>query len=157
MATKPADRYATPRALADDVERWMADEPVTAWREPLPRRARRWWRRHRTAVAAPAAAVLVALAGTAAVLAVQTQANHELKPANIDLAVANAQVRRSNADLQAANRRERAAVRPGDGGDQAVPRRSERGPAAQGKTVRRTALQTAARAPPTSTVKCKDC
>ena len=25
----------TPRALADDVERWLADEPVTAWREPL--------------------------------------------------------------------------------------------------------------------------
>ena len=35
MALKPEDRYASPRALADDVERWMADEPVTAWREPL--------------------------------------------------------------------------------------------------------------------------
>ena len=34
MALKPEDRYATPRALADDVERWMADEPVAAWREP---------------------------------------------------------------------------------------------------------------------------
>ena len=29
-------------ALAEDVERWMADEPVSAWREPLARRARRW-------------------------------------------------------------------------------------------------------------------
>ena len=30
-------RTATPRcrALAEDVERWMADEPVSAWREPL--------------------------------------------------------------------------------------------------------------------------
>ena len=36
MALEPEDRYATPRALADDIERWMADEPVTAWREPLP-------------------------------------------------------------------------------------------------------------------------
>ena len=26
------------RALADDIERWMADEPVSAWREPLPAR-----------------------------------------------------------------------------------------------------------------------
>ncbi len=25
----------TPRALADDVEHWLADEPVSAWREPL--------------------------------------------------------------------------------------------------------------------------
>ena len=35
MAPQPEDRYATRRALADDVERWMADEPVSAWREPL--------------------------------------------------------------------------------------------------------------------------
>ena len=35
MATEPEDRYATPKALADDLERWMADEPVTAWREPV--------------------------------------------------------------------------------------------------------------------------
>ena len=42
MALQPEDRYASCRALAEDVERWMADEPVTAWREPLSRRARRW-------------------------------------------------------------------------------------------------------------------
>ena len=34
MALKPEDRYATPRELAEDVERWMADESVSAWREP---------------------------------------------------------------------------------------------------------------------------
>ena len=34
MAMKPEDRYASPRALADDVERWLADEPVSAYREP---------------------------------------------------------------------------------------------------------------------------
>ena len=37
MATQPEDRYASPRALADDLDRWMADEPVTAWREPFAR------------------------------------------------------------------------------------------------------------------------
>ena len=41
MALRPEDRYPTPKALADDLERWMADEPVTAWREPFSRRARR--------------------------------------------------------------------------------------------------------------------
>ncbi len=75
MALKPIDRYASPRALAEDIERWMADEPVTAWREPWARRARRWARRNRTAVTAAGAAVLVALVGTAALLAVQTWAN----------------------------------------------------------------------------------
>src|SRR5262249_48042092 len=51
MATQPADRYATGRALAEDIERWAADEPVTAWREPFARRARRWANRNRTAMA----------------------------------------------------------------------------------------------------------
>jgi serine/threonine protein kinase len=42
MALRPEDRYPTPRALAEDVEQWAADEPVSAWREPLSRRSRRW-------------------------------------------------------------------------------------------------------------------
>ena len=33
MALSPEDRYATPKALADDLDRWMADEPVSAWRK----------------------------------------------------------------------------------------------------------------------------
>ena len=56
MAFKPSDRYASARSLADDVERWMADEPVSAWREPWTRRARRWARRHRTGVTSAAVA-----------------------------------------------------------------------------------------------------
>jgi eukaryotic-like serine/threonine-protein kinase len=107
MATKAEDRYASCRALADDVERWMADEPVTAWREPVSRRVLRWLTRHRTGVTAAGAAVLVALAGTGAVLAVQTRANAELKRSNTELAIANEKVNRANAELQAANQREK--------------------------------------------------
>jgi serine/threonine-protein kinase len=108
MATKPEERYSTPRALADGLERWMADEPVTAWREPWTRSLIRQLTRRRTGVSALGAAVLVALAGTAAVLAVQTQANSELRRANSDLAIANASVTKSNAELAASNERERA-------------------------------------------------
>jgi len=108
MALQPQDRYPTPRALAEDIERWTADEPVTAWREPLARRARRWARRNRTAATAAAVAVLVALAGMASVLAVQARANTGLKLSNDALVAANAHVRRANADLLAANERERA-------------------------------------------------
>jgi serine/threonine-protein kinase len=107
MALRPAERYATSRALADDIERWMADEPVTAWREPPSRRARRWARRHRSAVTALAASVLVALAGTAAVLAVQTRANGRLQQANRELSLANDRIRRINVDLKSANEREK--------------------------------------------------
>ncbi len=60
MALKPADRYNTCRELADDVERWLADEPVTAWREPTARRARRWMRRHRVAVTSASLTLITA-------------------------------------------------------------------------------------------------
>jgi serine/threonine-protein kinase len=66
MALRPKDRYPTARALADDVEKWLADEPVSAWREPLRVRAGRWARRHQPTVAACTAGLLVAvLAGGA--------------------------------------------------------------------------------------------
>ncbi len=81
MATKPADRYASGRGLAEDVERWMADEPVAAWREPMSRRARRWANRNRTAVASVAVALIAGVVGLSAVLAVQTKAKAELEDA----------------------------------------------------------------------------
>jgi serine/threonine-protein kinase len=107
MALRPEDRYPRVRALADDLERWLADEPVSAWREPLARRAGRWARRNRSLMMAGAATVLMALAGLAAVLAVQTRANGQLRQANVNLGIANAKVTRANADLQAAGERER--------------------------------------------------
>jgi formylglycine-generating enzyme required for sulfatase activity len=48
MALQPEARYATPRELAEEIERWLADEPVRAYREPLPARLGRWLRRHQT-------------------------------------------------------------------------------------------------------------
>ena len=78
MAHRPEDRYASSRALADDLDRWMADLPVTAWREPLARRARRWTRRNRTAATSAAVALVAGVVGLSAVLVVQTQAKADL-------------------------------------------------------------------------------
>jgi serine/threonine-protein kinase len=108
MALEPADRFSSPKALAEDLERWMAGEPVSSWHEPWTRTLARGLSRHKVGVAAAAAAVLMALAGTGAVLAVQTRANGALRAANLDLAVANAKVTRSNKELAASNERERA-------------------------------------------------
>jgi len=108
MALAPAARYPSPKALADDVERWMADEPVSAWREPLLRRARRWAKQNRTAVTAAAVALLAGVVGLSAVLAVQTQAKAEIAQAlgretsaNRALAAANGELSRSRAAVQA--------------------------------------------------------
>jgi tetratricopeptide (TPR) repeat protein/tRNA A-37 threonylcarbamoyl transferase component Bud32 len=62
MALRPQERYATAQELATDLEHWLADEPVTAYREPWPARLRRWGRRHRPLVAGAAALVLTAVA-----------------------------------------------------------------------------------------------
>ena len=92
MALKPEDRYASCRALAEDVERWMADEPVSAWSEPWTRTLLRWLTRHRTGVTGAAAALLAGVVGLSAVLAVQARANAALADKNTALLAANAKI-----------------------------------------------------------------
>ena len=78
MAPWPEDRYPSAQAVAADVERWLADEPVGAYREPLSARARRWVRRHRTAAGAAAALLVAALAVAGVGLVVLGQKNREI-------------------------------------------------------------------------------
>src|SRR5204862_1815419 len=81
MAHKPESRYPSALALAADVERWLADEPVTAYPEPWATRARRWTKRHRTLVTGAAAALLVALVSLAVAAALLGVKNQELERA----------------------------------------------------------------------------
>jgi serine/threonine-protein kinase len=62
MALRPEDRYPSALDLAADVERWLADEPVSCHHEPLRRRLARWGRRHRILVNSAGIAVLLAVA-----------------------------------------------------------------------------------------------
>jgi serine/threonine-protein kinase len=103
MALRPEGRYDSPRALAEELERWLADEPVAAYREPLAERARRWAKRRRTAVAATAAALVVGLVGVGGVAAVQTKARRDLGRKNGELTLSNGRVTAANARLVAAN------------------------------------------------------
>ncbi|MBA4068121.1 MAG: hypothetical protein C0501_31355, partial [Isosphaera sp.] len=59
MAARPADRYASAGALAEDVDRWLADDPVGAYRDPWTKRVARWAKRHRVLVNSLLAAVLI--------------------------------------------------------------------------------------------------
>ncbi|MBW3597988.1 MAG: hypothetical protein KY475_12015, partial [Planctomycetes bacterium] len=64
--------------LAADIGRYLADAPVSAYREPLALRAARWARRHRTtAHSMLAALLLLAVAGTAAAVWLGRQAQRE--------------------------------------------------------------------------------
>jgi serine/threonine protein kinase/Tfp pilus assembly protein PilF len=78
MAREPAGRYATALELADDVKRWLADQPVAAWREPMALRGRRWMRRHRSLVTSAAAVLALGVFGLAGFASVVAGKNREL-------------------------------------------------------------------------------
>jgi len=79
MATERSDRYQTATELARDVERWLADEPVSVYREPWRQRVGRWLRRHRAwAQSIAAALVLVALVAIVASIVVDRARRNEM-------------------------------------------------------------------------------
>ena len=61
MAFEPNARYESAGEFAADLDRWMADEPVKAFREPFAMRARRWVKRNRTLVSAAVSVLVVAV------------------------------------------------------------------------------------------------
>ncbi|HEX8199814.1 MAG TPA: tetratricopeptide repeat-containing protein kinase family protein, partial [Isosphaeraceae bacterium] len=75
MTLRPEDRYGSARALAEEIEHWLGDEPVAAYREPWPARQARWGRRHRPLVAASAALLVTAVVGLSLGTVLLTQAN----------------------------------------------------------------------------------
>lgn len=69
MAHDPANRYPSALDLAADVDRWLADEPVTAYRDSWQGSFRRWGRRHPALLGSVVSAGVILLAGmTAATL-----------------------------------------------------------------------------------------
>ncbi len=63
LALRPEERYGSALELAGDVEHWLADEPVGAYREPLGARLRRWARRHPRKVTAAVVLLLATVVG----------------------------------------------------------------------------------------------
>jgi tetratricopeptide (TPR) repeat protein len=76
MSRNPIDRYLTASDLGRDIQRWLAEEPVSAYPEPWDLRVRRWVKRHRTGVNIATTTVMVAtllLGGMGWMLKVRTQ------------------------------------------------------------------------------------
>jgi serine/threonine protein kinase/tetratricopeptide (TPR) repeat protein len=102
MATRPGERYPSSRALADDIERWMADEPVMAYREPRTRTLTRWLTRHRAGLTGLAAAMLAGMVGLTALAFQQAHWNTNLKAANGETLAALKQAREARDEVKAA-------------------------------------------------------
>jgi eukaryotic-like serine/threonine-protein kinase len=88
MATRSEDRYPSCRALAFDIERWAADEPVSVYRAPASVRVLRWARKHRTGVAIGAGLLQTAVVvlGVSTFLLGQSRARIEMERQATELA-----------------------------------------------------------------------
>lgn len=78
MSLAAVDRYRSARALAVELERWLADEPVKAYPEVWTTRLRRAVRRHQTLAATSAALVFATLVGLGIMLVVVSASNERL-------------------------------------------------------------------------------
>ena len=103
MKHEPTDRYPSARAVADDLDRWLADMPVSARREPWTDRLRRWARRHKSWVAGVVAALLVGLASLGFVV----KARFDREAARLAGAAALAEARSAELEAHAAHQAER--------------------------------------------------
>jgi serine/threonine protein kinase len=97
MANRSKDRYDSPRELASDVERFLADETVSAYRESLPERTGRFVRKHRGAMQAAAAALVLIPVTVALVFVVIAQRGTERQRS---MAVAAEQVAKDAAEKE---------------------------------------------------------
>jgi non-specific serine/threonine protein kinase/serine/threonine-protein kinase len=103
MSRRPSDRFVDARELADEIERYLADEPLACYLGSLATRVRRWGRKHRAVVASAAVGAAVLLVALAAGLGLSTRHNaqllaeqHKTEAANAELANANIKLRESN-------------------------------------------------------------
>ncbi|MGE0431283.1 MAG: tetratricopeptide repeat protein [Planctomycetota bacterium] len=86
LAADPADRYPTVAALRDDIRAFLADEPVSARRDPLAARLGKWMRRHPRVTQA---SILLVVAGLAiSTLLLQLQATQSQAARATELAAA---------------------------------------------------------------------
>jgi serine/threonine protein kinase/cytochrome c553 len=61
MEKRPQDRYATAQEVADDLRRWLLDQPIRARRPGIVQRAAKWGRRHRSLVVAAVLSLFLGL------------------------------------------------------------------------------------------------
>jgi hypothetical protein len=98
MALSPGDRYASPALLAEDVERWLGDEPVAAHRDRWMTSIRRWVRKHPRIDAALAATILIGLVSAVVISTLVAGKNQQLAAANEKLASAHAAERAAHVE-----------------------------------------------------------
>ncbi len=105
MAFEQDDRYQSAKQMANDVELYLADEPIDVLVETRRKRLRRWSRKHPRMVAALATFVLVAVTSLAIGSYVLGHQNTLLSQSNQDLVTAQQAQRLAQAETLATLRK----------------------------------------------------
>jgi len=107
MALKIENRYPSAAELKLEIEGWLDDEAVSAYRESVLGRTQRAARKHPVAASAIAAALLFGLIGAAGYGTISTQQNRDLTERNsviaknfVELAKSNEEITRQSETLQ---------------------------------------------------------
>jgi len=102
MRHDPADRYPSANAVAEDIDLWLADEPISAYEDPISVRLGRFLRRHKALVSSAAVIGLLTLLGVAVFALILNDKNRELELAKrkADDNAARATINARDADEQ---------------------------------------------------------
>ncbi len=103
MALRPEDRYPTARAMADDIEHWLADEPISAAEDSAVERLGRWARKHKSLVQAGSVSLLLITLITSIAYGFVSLSNKRLNLANNTISQQNTAITGKNDELKTTN------------------------------------------------------
>src|SRR5262249_27256610 len=108
LAKEPPRRYSSAEALADDLERWLAGEPIRARRSSPAERAWKWARRRPALAVLVVTSALLALGGLTGVLSQWLRAEWALEAEKEQEQAKDAALQHKEAALKAEERERRA-------------------------------------------------
>ncbi len=103
MSLRADSRYRTAKLLADDLQAWLDDQPVSAMIEPFSIRTQRWMKQHRTTVTTTAATILMSFLGVIGWGVQEGKHSRDLESKNEQLGKSNKELASKNTELAEAN------------------------------------------------------
>lgn len=104
MSREIANRYATATELAQDIDRWLADEPVTAYRQSIVERGQRLLHKHAARFASAAVVLVLGLLASLAFASQAIRHSAQLRLESDKVRDTNEKLGRTNKKLDAARR-----------------------------------------------------
>ena len=100
MALRPEDRYFSANSMADDVEHWLADEPISAAVDTFSERLSRWARKNKGLVQAGSVSLAMIAMISSIAYGIVSFANHRLNTANNTIRHQNEEITSKNEELK---------------------------------------------------------